>query len=424
MGMSHGVGMDETNRAATRARKGRQKGRQVGAVYGAGLLQGLALVTFPAASSVFTSPSGYDLTSGQYGLMFLPQTLMAIAAALLGGRLDRRWGTKPVLLAGITANLGSMALLVASRFALGARAVAVTLLLTATALVGTGFGLMVPVLNRLAGALFPRRVDVAVLSLNALLGLGTALAPLLVAVFVHLGAWWGLPLAVGALLSALLMWSAPLPFDASRGAAATPARTRRFWLFVAFAIGYGVVETVNGNWAILFMGGVLKAPAALASIALTAFWATATAGRVLFAAIERRLHARTTFRLLPWVIAAAFIATSFVPASSAALGVLTFGLAGLGCSALLPLTISLGATDASPGHLVAGYQFGYGLAAFGVAPLHSGIGLGLRTLFGGASGVALALAGLAFMLGARVTGRAAPHGGARPTVQPSHTGAR
>lgn len=399
-------------------------GRQVVAVYGAGLLQGLALVTFPAASSVFTSRAAYDLTSGQYGLMFLPQTVMGISTALLGSRIERRWGEKRTLLAGLSANLGSMALLVASRFALGARPFAVTLLLVATALMGAGFGSMVPVLNRLAGALFPRRVDVAVLALNALLGMGTALAPLLVAVFVGLGAWWGLPLAVGALLAALLVWTLPLQFDASAAPAATAARARRFWLFVAFAIGYGVVETLNGNWAILYMEGVLKAPAAVASLALTAFWAAATAGRILFAAIDRWLPARTTFRLLPWVIAAAFVALSLVPASAPTVGVLIFALAGLGCSALLPLMISLGQSDAPAGHLVAGYQFGYGLAAFGIAPLHSAAGLGLRTIFGGASGIALILAGLALTLGAGARGPADRRGRARAAIAPSPSRAR
>ena len=49
-------------------------------VYGAGLAQGLALVSFPAASSILTSPTGYDLSTAQYGLMFLPQVVLAITA--------------------------------------------------------------------------------------------------------------------------------------------------------------------------------------------------------------------------------------------------------------------------------------------------------------------------------------------------------
>jgi MFS family permease len=379
--------------------------RKIGAVYGAGLLQGLALVTFPAASAVFTSRAAYGLTTGEYGLMFLPQTTMAILAALLGGRLEHRWGDRRVFLTGLGANLASMALLVGSRFVQGEHAVAYPLLLIATALQGIGFGLTVPALNTLAAALFPRRVDVAILGLNALLGLGTALAPILVALFTGLGAWWGLPLTVGVLLAGLVAWSVPLSLDAS-GAPESPAvHSARFWLFSAFALGYGIVETLNGNWAILYMRGVLHATASLAAVALTFFWAAATAGRVLFAAIERLLPARSTFRLLPWVIALAFVATSLVPASAPALGAASFGLAGLGCSALLPLMISLGSADAPPGDLIAFYQVGYGVAAFGIEPLRTHAGLGLRELFGGASAIALVLAGLAVVLvGARKRG--------------------
>ena len=144
------------------------------------------------------------------------------------------------------------------------------LLLAATGLLGVGFGLTVPVVNRLAAALFPGRVNVAILALNALLGLGTALAPVLIAVFVGLGAWWGLPITVGVLLAILLTFSAPLPRRAGAAAAAKEVHSKKFWLFCGFALGYGVVETLNGNWAILYMKGVLHSPASLAALALDA----------------------------------------------------------------------------------------------------------------------------------------------------------
>ena len=41
-------------------------------VNAAGLVQGIALVTFPAASTIFTAPGSYDLSSSQYGVMFVP----------------------------------------------------------------------------------------------------------------------------------------------------------------------------------------------------------------------------------------------------------------------------------------------------------------------------------------------------------------
>ena len=41
-------------------------------VYAAGAAQGIVLVTFPAASTIFTSPSQYGLSNTQYGFLFLP----------------------------------------------------------------------------------------------------------------------------------------------------------------------------------------------------------------------------------------------------------------------------------------------------------------------------------------------------------------
>jgi MFS family permease len=64
-------------------------------------VQGVVLVTFPAASTIFTDPAEYDLSSTQYGTLFLPQVITAVAAALAGAGLGRRFGTKRVYLAGL-----------------------------------------------------------------------------------------------------------------------------------------------------------------------------------------------------------------------------------------------------------------------------------------------------------------------------------
>jgi hypothetical protein len=59
-------------------------------VNAAGLAQGIVLVTFPALGTIFTSKSDYGLSSSQYGAMFLPLVVLAIAASLLGAGLARR----------------------------------------------------------------------------------------------------------------------------------------------------------------------------------------------------------------------------------------------------------------------------------------------------------------------------------------------
>lgn len=380
---------------------------EIAAVYAAGIVQGLALVTFPAASAIFTSAAHYGLSSDEFGGMFLPQALTAVGASLLGAGLNRGLGTRRIYLLGLGADLLSMGLLVVSQLVAGTHALAYAVLLAATAALGLGFGLTVPALNTLAAAFFPRRADSALLALNALLGLGTALAPIFVSLFVGLGMWWGLPVLVAALTTGLLGSSLRLPLE--EGVAGAAAHRRRgevslpprFWVYAAFALLYGIVETMNGTWATLYMTQDLGATAALASLALTVFWGTVTAGRVFFAAVERWCPARVTYRCLPVVSALALAITAYLPRADPSLGILSLALAGLGCSALLPLTISFGHREMTtiaasvPGGMIASYQMGYGLAAFGVGPLQERAGLALGTIFAGTAAVALGMAALA-----------------------------
>ena len=315
---------------------------ETSAVYAAAIIQGVALVTFPAASAIFTSPSYYDLSHTSYGSMFVPQAITAVAASLLGAGLTRRLGIKRIYVLGLVADLVSMVLLVLSQFVMTNQPLAYGILLLATASLGIGFGLTAPSLNTFAAAFSPQNVNRAVLVLNALLGLGTALAPVFVAIFVGFGIWWGLPVLVAGLLLGLLLFSMRLPLQAetietaARGDRTKSAIPARFWVFATFALLYGIVETMNGNWATIYMTTNLAASTTLASLALTAFWVMVTVGRVLFAAIEKRFPETRTYHLLPFVAAAAFVIIALLPNGAPYLGVLAFGLAGLGCSALLP----------------------------------------------------------------------------------------
>jgi len=379
----------------------------------AGLVQGIVLVTFPAASTIFTSTSEYGLSSSQYGAMFLPQVALAITTSLLGAGLARRITTKRVYLLGLACSTVAMVLLLASTLVKSNHAAAYPLLLIATAFLGAGFGLTVPVLNTYTSVFNPDSVDRSVLVLNALLGLGTALAPVLVAIFVGLGFWWGLPIVSTVLLVGLLAVSVRLPLRAgARAGAARGARPgipARFWLYAAFAVCYGICETMNGNWSQLDMTTRLGASATQASLALAAFWAMVTVGRVLFAVIGRWLPERVTYRVLPFVLVGTFLLTGVLSRPHAAAGIAVFALAGLGCSALLPLTISFGAEDltamaaAMAGGVIAFYQLGYGIAAFGVGPLTDS-GVSLSRIFGFTAIIAALMALLSFF----VTRRHAP----------------
>jgi len=372
---------------------------EVRLVYLLGLVQGLALVTFPAASSIFTSPHGYGFSASRYGLMFIPQVIVAVLASSLGPALSQRWSLKKVLQSGLSANFLAMTLLAFSGLWQRSPGVAYGILLVATGSLGFGFGATVMALNTYAGEFFPRSADRAILALNALLGAGTALAPLFVAIFVSLGVWWMLPVITAIALATLLLYTFRTPLKAS---ASNAARTKdsqrfplRFWLYAAAVLLYGIAETLSGNWSGPYLTGERGVSAQGASYALTAFWAMVTVGRVLFAALSAKIAPRWIYAGLPILLVAAFQVVSRVDSQTS--GIVAFGLAGLGCSAFFPLCISLSGQEfpqlaaAMSGGMVAFYQAGYGVAAFGVGPLRAFTGLSFRTIYSFGSLVAAAI---------------------------------
>lgn len=292
--------------------------------------------------------------------------------------------------------------------------IAYGILLLATTSLGIGFGLTVPSLNNFAAQFYPKRIDSAVLVLNALLGLGTALAPILVMIFIDFGFWWGLPSLLAILLLSLLLFSFPLSLHGKTENMRHHANYKKesvpklFWLFAVFALLYGLLETINGNWAMIFMNKNLHATANLASLALSLFWTMVTLGRIFFSVIARFFSSQKTFCLLPFVIAIAFLMITFLSSGNARLGALAFGLAGIGCSALLPLVISFGdqlfpkIETSIAGNLIASYLLGYGIAAFGIGSLQDWIGGSLLTIFGIGTIIAILLGILSFIISKKI----------------------
>jgi FHS family glucose/mannose:H+ symporter-like MFS transporter len=360
---------------------GESRGRrlEVVTVYGIGLFQGLSLVAFPAAATVLTSPTGYDLTKSRYGLLFLPQVAMAITGSLSLPALARRFPLKGVLIAGVVADTVSMALLVGSD-PVRADPVAYPLLLVATGFLGLGFGLTLSSISTYAGAFMPDRRDVALTSLNVLLGLGTALSPLLISIFLHHGQWWYLPLLSAAGLVVLLGLVVLQPMVVPRSGPSRPAGRipTLFWLFASVLVVYGIGETMFGNWGTTLLTGKGIGSSA-ATDALAAFWAAATIGRLLISLSASRIRPVRVYLVLPWAMAVALAVAPL--AHSAAAGMLLFALGGLACSGYFPMTVGYGEAtfpglvELAAGWLIASYQVGYGLAAFGAGAVQSAISL-------------------------------------------------
>jgi predicted MFS family arabinose efflux permease len=341
-------------------------------------VQGLALVVIATVSTTLTSARGLGLSEASYGSLFIPQSILAVIGSLGGAALQQRIGARKTLLIGFAANAIAMSL-IASSALLTEKPVAYVVLLCATSFLGVGFSIVTPTLNVLAAKLDAQHADRAGLIVNALLGGSAAIAPLLFLLFVSAGKWWGLPLLCAIGMLGLIVAALRIELNDGATSAASGARAAlpsRVWLFAGFALAYGIAEQIDGSWAPLYMTHALGAVASFGSLALTFFWAVATAARVVFALATAKAKPTNVFRSLPFVLAGSFALLAFLPAHAPPLlGVAAFALAGLGISALLPLVLSLGersmpevaATAASV--VFASYLVGYGIAAFGVGPL-------------------------------------------------------
>jgi len=378
-------------------------------VYAVGLFQGLSLVAFPAAATLLTSASGYDLSKSRYGLLFVPQVAMAIAGSLGLSALARRFTLKRVLLAGVVADTLAMALLVGS-VAVERDSAAYAMLLVATASLGLGFGLTLGSISTYAGAFMPDRRDVALTALNVLLGLGTALSPFLIALFTSIGQWWYLPLIAATGMAVLFVLALVQPMDVPAGEPRT-GRTSVPALFLLFAgalVIYGVAETMFGNWGTTLLAGHGVKPTS-AQDALAAFWGAVTVGRLVIALVAGRIPSTRLYVVLPWAMALALVLAPL--AADATAGVAVFALAGLACSGFFPMTVGYGEAtfpsfvELAAGWLIAAYQVGYGLAAFGGGALQNVVRL--STIFR-LSAVLVAGMGLLAVPIARRQRRAAP----------------
>ncbi len=343
-----------------------------------GLFQGLSLVAFPAAATILTSSHEYDLSNSQYGLLFVPQVCMAILGSLALARLANRFSLKGVLLAGLVADTVAMGLLAGSDPVQG-DSVAYPMLLVATGALGLGFGLTLGAISTYAGAFMPDRRDVALTALNVLLGLGTALSPFLISLFTNIGQWWYLPLLAAAGLVVLIGVTAvqpmALPESSTAGKAASGSRPgipALFWIFATALIVYGMAETMFGNWGTTQLVGK-GVSATSANNGLAAFWAAVTVGRLIIAALSTRVRSTYIYVVLPWAIAAALLV--FPEAGGAGAGIGLFVLGGLACSGFFPMTVGYGeatfpdVVELAAGWLIAAYQIGYGMAAFGAGAL-------------------------------------------------------
>ncbi len=389
-------------------------------IYITGLIQGLALVTVPAASSILTDPDAFGFSDSAYGALFVPQVIMAVVGALLGPKLSRRRGLKRIYQSGLIFNICAMALIGASGWFPENYNLAYLCVLLGTTAVGAGFGTTLPMINVYAGRFFPDNSASALTGLHTLLGTGTALAPLMVAVLVKQSGWSLLPNSALIVLVIILSGTFFLPLKGEKTGGGQkhvqgeagfliPAGV---WLFIIIVFLYGYCETIFANWAIIFLNKEKSISPVQASYALAAFWAMVTAGRLLVSLLTIWISARFVYRILPVMIGAAMWAVS--QADSGITGILLFGFAGLACSAFFPLSFSFAQkqfasiAETVSGSLMASYMLGYGFASYGIGRVVETGGIPLGHMYRFSTLIVFGIIILGFML-TRVNGRGIAH---------------
>src|SRR5262245_47874775 len=184
------------------------------AVYASALVQGLVVVSFPASGAILRAAHG--LTSAQYGSIFVPQTVLAIAGSLLGGGLARKLGLRALLRLALV--MGALAELLLASTSLLPPGAAYAGVLVAIGFAGLGFGLSAAPLNAFPGLLFPARKQTALVVLHTLIGAGFAVGPLLGGALAAQGLWLAFPLLLAGLAATPI--AGPIPPGPAPAAAA------------------------------------------------------------------------------------------------------------------------------------------------------------------------------------------------------------
>ena len=342
-------------------------------IYAASVLMGLAIVSFPALGEILTAVQG--LTDTQYGAIFLPQVAMAAGAAVAGGALARRIGLKTLLLLSLAVTIVCQ-LLLASSALVAMPAESLIVIMAGTAALGLGLGLFAAPLNSLPPLLFPNRKEAAVVAAHTLFGVGLAGGPLIAAVYIDIGIWFGFPLLLAGLvvMLGLVALATAMPEEAPAPATAQPERgpimSLVFWLFAGISMLYAFAEGTFSNWAVIYLREGKGLDADIAAAALSVFWAALVAGRLAMTAALVHFSATPFWVGLPVLMAAAFLLLPYADSTVAGIGL--FAFAGLACSAFFPLTITL-VSQRFPQHVAF-------VSSLMIAALMTGIGVGTFAL--------------------------------------------
>lgn len=273
------------------------------------------------------------------GLLFTAQFSASVVGVLLSSVLLTRRGYRACVVLGFLCMGLGVATLMLGPWTLG---------MVATAGYGLGLGLTIPATNLLVAEANPQRSAAALSLLNLAWGLGAVLFPLLAAEFQRIDHLLLLLLGLGAAALLFALWfAATVGSGAGWEVVEQPRGERPRLAFVDWQalvilglLFFLYVGTENGvgGWVASYTRRLGAAPVSYWALAPSFFWGALLLGRAMAPMVLRR---ENEMRLARIGLLAGALGALIVLRSSHFAGVIAgSSLAGLGLSAVFPITIA------------------------------------------------------------------------------------
>jgi fucose permease len=363
-----------------------------------GAPDGMLGVAWPSMRATFDQPLA------ALGQLLLVGTFGYLTGSGASGFLSDRFGTRALLIGSAVASAASMLAYAA--------APAWPLLLVAALAGGLGSGGIDAGLNAYVAL---RHGPGAMNLLHACYGIGATLGPLALTAVLAAGGSWRLPYA-GMLALQLLLLTAYALTGRAWGGRRRPREeaARRVpipWALVGVSLAlffvYTGVEVATGQWSYTFLTTARAAPPTAAGLAVSAFWAGLTAGRLGAALLGGRVSPLTLLHASVAVVLGAFALFWWSPAP--AVGYAGLVLAGVGLAPIFPALVTL--TPRRVGEDVAARVVGFQLGAAGSGGSLGPAGVGVLLQWGGTALLApCLLAGAALLAALHVVATALTRG--------------
>jgi fucose permease len=299
----------------------------------------IGVVTVLLSPLLPTLSQKWSLNYGQAGALFTAQFLASTVAVLLSGVLIARFGFRFAMKAGLFVMGVSVAGLLAGSRLLG---------IVCIAGYGTGLGLAVPAANLVVAEVNPARRSAALNLLNFSWSVGAVACPFLVAAFARghrvqlfLALVAGFSLLVAAAIAA--MPSSIVEPSVSKVVQGASERAdwkhRSFPIMVTLFFVYVGTENSFGGWVASYANSLGSISATMAVMTPSFFYIALMLGRWVAPLALRRIE---EVRLAQVCLVLACVGMAGLVASRSLNGVVgSASAAGLGLSAVYPITISL-----------------------------------------------------------------------------------